>query len=225
MAIRFSCSCGQQITARNDYAGKRVQCNNCKKVQTVPGQRGGVPTKLSTSRPTVAPPPPPPPAPPLSVPPLPPTLVSESAPLAAPVAPPVPRSESPLLAQPVTGSTVLRAAPPATMTGQDPRLAGVRFRCLCGGEYQARQEHAGQPARCPCCGEVLFIPARAAATAGPVLAARERPDRYQPRQEGLSMGMRLGIVGLVLLLLAAAGYGAWAFYFKDKADDLKLKRA
>jgi len=39
MAIRFSCDCGQPITARNEYAGRRVQCKSCKKVQTVPGRR------------------------------------------------------------------------------------------------------------------------------------------------------------------------------------------
>ena len=206
MAIRFSCSCGQMIAARNEYAGRRVQCNACKKVQTVPAQRGGVPTKLSTSRPTVAPPTPPPP-------------------VAPPVAPPVTHTESPLLAQPVTGSTVLRSAAPATMLAQDSRTAGVRFRCLCGAEYQARQEHSGQPARCPYCGEVLFIPSRSAASSGPVLAARDRADRYQPRREGLSTGLRLGLVFLVLLLLGAAGYGAWEFYFKGKAEEVKRERA
>ena len=211
MAIRFTCSCGQPISARDEYAGRRVQCNGCKKIQTVPGQRGGVPTKLSTSRPAPTTPPPAAAPPTLAVPP----------PLVLPLAP---HSESPLLAHPVTGSTVLRVAAPVTMTASDPRTALVRFRCLCGGDYQARPEHAGKPTRCPRCGEVLFIPDRAAAATGPVLAARERTGRYAPAARGLSLGARLGVAFLVLLLLGAAGYGAWEFYFKGVAADVKKER-
>ena len=211
MAIRFSCVCGQPISARDEYAGRRVQCNACKKIQTVPGQRGGVPTRLSTSRPAPATPPP--------VAALPPTLAVPP-PLAAPVPP---HSESPLLAHPVTGSTVLRVAAPVTMTASDPRTALVHFRCLCGGDYQARPEYAGEPTRCPRCGEVLFIPDRAAGAAG-VVAARERSNRYGPSARGLSLGARLGVAFLVLLLLGAAGYGAWEIYFKRVAADVKKER-
>lgn len=205
MAIRFSCTCGQSITARSDFAGRRVQCNACKKVLTVPGKRSSVPTKLSTARPeppaTVAPPP-------------------------APLAPPVvlaPQSVGPLLAQPV-GSTIVRPSAGATMNlAPEPRTTGIRFRCVCGADYQARPEHAGEPARCPRCGEVLFIPTRAAASlpGRPVLAARNRADQFAPKKDRGALWARLAIAAVVVLLLGAGGYSAWAFYFKDMAKTVR----
>jgi hypothetical protein len=106
-------------------------------------------------------------------------------------------------------------------------VSGVRFRCACGAEYQAQPEHAGEPALCPRCNDVLFIPSAAAvARAGgkPVLASWDRRGQYRPKSELWAQLARLG-VGLVLLgLLAAGGYGAWTFYFKDiakKADRQK----
>ncbi len=37
MSIQFACSCGQQLAAREEHAGKRVKCTACGEVQTVPG--------------------------------------------------------------------------------------------------------------------------------------------------------------------------------------------
>src|SRR5437016_14684566 len=39
MAIKFNCDCGQTITARDEYAGRKVQCVGCKKVHVVPGEK------------------------------------------------------------------------------------------------------------------------------------------------------------------------------------------
>src|SRR5262245_3469800 len=37
MSIQFACACGQQLAAREEYAGQRVKCTACGEVQTVPG--------------------------------------------------------------------------------------------------------------------------------------------------------------------------------------------
>jgi len=131
-------------------------------------------------------------------------------------------SAVPLTAGPaqMAGSTVLRppAGSPATMLTRP--TVGVRFRCACGADYQARSEHAGKPVVCPRCNDVLFIPSPAAVSrAGgkPVLASRNRRDQYQPKPEGWSPLVRLGVVLGVVLLLGAGAYGAWAVYFKDVA--------
>jgi len=34
----------------------------------------------------------------------------------------------------------------------------ISVRCRCGGEFAAKDEHAGRRARCPTCGDVLVIP-------------------------------------------------------------------
>src|SRR5262249_53983969 len=106
---------------------------------------------------------------------------------------------------------------PATMLTRP--VSGIRFLCACGAEYQAHPDHAGQPALCPRCNDVLFIPSAAASRAAgkPLAASRDRRDQYRPKTEGLSPLARFGIVLGVLLLLAASGYGAWALYFKDIA--------
>jgi hypothetical protein len=36
MTIRFACECGQQLSAKDEYAGKRVRCSGCGEIQTVP---------------------------------------------------------------------------------------------------------------------------------------------------------------------------------------------
>src|SRR5262249_32355645 len=37
MTIQFACACGQQLAAREEYAGKRVKCTSCGEIRTVPG--------------------------------------------------------------------------------------------------------------------------------------------------------------------------------------------
>jgi phage FluMu protein Com len=37
MTIKFACACGQQLAARDEFAGKRVKCTACGGVRTVPG--------------------------------------------------------------------------------------------------------------------------------------------------------------------------------------------
>lgn len=41
--IRFACECGQQLSAREEYAGKRVRCSACGEVQTVPSAEPAAP--------------------------------------------------------------------------------------------------------------------------------------------------------------------------------------
>src|SRR5205085_618144 len=136
MAIRFSCDCGQTITARSEYAGRKVQCVGCKKILVVPGgDKKGAPA--------AARPPAPPPEP---VEAAPPPLEAEPDPEFAPTL----RTPTPVLTPPATGL--------------------VRFRCACGADFQASGAHAGEPARCTRCGDVLFIPARSEPA-----AAGERP--------------------------------------------------
>src|SRR5262245_35122427 len=36
MSIRFACPCGQQLSAQEQYAGKRVRCSACGEIHTVP---------------------------------------------------------------------------------------------------------------------------------------------------------------------------------------------
>src|SRR4051794_5366050 len=40
MPIRFTCECGQPLTARDEIAGKRVRCTACEAVVTVPEEDG-----------------------------------------------------------------------------------------------------------------------------------------------------------------------------------------
>src|SRR5688500_11717051 len=65
MAIRFNCDCGQTITARSDFAGRKVQCVACKKILVVPGERKTT-TSSRPSMPTSSAAPPPAPASPSS---------------------------------------------------------------------------------------------------------------------------------------------------------------
>ena len=37
MAIVFSCGCGKQLQAKEEYAGRRIRCPKCQKVLTIPG--------------------------------------------------------------------------------------------------------------------------------------------------------------------------------------------
>src|SRR5262245_45363252 len=36
MAISFSCACGKQLRAREQFAGRRMKCPDCQKVLTIP---------------------------------------------------------------------------------------------------------------------------------------------------------------------------------------------
>ncbi len=203
MAIRFNCDCGQTITARDEYAGRKVQCVGCKKVLTVPGgKKPAASTPVPTSKPT------------------------EPAPEPAPEANPFFGQETLNTAfdpvPPVPGPAPVITTPPAPSAAPPPRAASpgvVRFRCLCRAEYQARREHAGQPTRCPRCGEILFIPA--SASPEPATAAVDRPDRYVPRPEGTSFGVKVLVVLLVLALTAGGGFAAWALYFHKVAERVR----
>src|SRR5581483_4342514 len=68
MAIRFNCDCGQTITARSEYAGRKVQCVGCKKILVVPGTKPAASPSPppSAAKPTA--PPPRPAAPPVPAP-------------------------------------------------------------------------------------------------------------------------------------------------------------
>src|SRR5581483_7268307 len=36
MTIRFACTCGQQLAARDEYVGRQVRCTSCSEIMTVP---------------------------------------------------------------------------------------------------------------------------------------------------------------------------------------------
>src|SRR5438128_1249833 len=129
MAIKFNCDCGQTITARDEYAGRKVQCVGCKKVHVVPGEKK--PATQEAPRPPA--PRPPAPLPPKPVPPPPPeaaeTLMQEPA-------SPAPWPETPMMAvpdfedEPLAPSTPVRPAPTAAA-----RTDVLRFRCACGADF------------------------------------------------------------------------------------------
>jgi hypothetical protein len=37
MPLLFSCQCGKQLRAPEEFAGRRIKCPNCQEVVTVPG--------------------------------------------------------------------------------------------------------------------------------------------------------------------------------------------
>ncbi len=210
MPIRFACGCGQPIAARDEYAGRRVQCIRCKRVLTVPAP--GAPQAPAAPRPQGAKT----------------QLVLPAGPEArAEAAPPRRPAAAKTQLAPV-GSTVIRqpGAAPATVLAAP---VGVRFRCACGAQYQARPEHAGEPTHCPRCGDVLFIPAAGAARAAgrPAAASHDRADQYADPDAAAPRSARTRLLGalLVLLLLGGGGYGAWAFYFSGLTDRVKKQEA
>ncbi len=214
MAIKFNCDCGQTITARDEYAGRKVQCVGCKKVHVVPGQKQ--PAARAAPRPPAAVPPKPLPPPRDSE--MAETMMPEPARTAIPEPPP--RAEMPLMAMPAEEDEGLapllppsRSAPVAA-----PRTDMLRFRCACGAEFHARPEFQGEPTRCTRCGEVLFIPTRqmVARTDGrPVKVAFDREDRYRPYREPGAGLMGFLTVLLVLLLMGGGAFAYWEFYLKD----------
>ncbi len=38
MAIAFSCACGKQLRARDEFAGRKIRCPGCQTVLTIPAQ-------------------------------------------------------------------------------------------------------------------------------------------------------------------------------------------
>jgi hypothetical protein len=178
MLIRFTCECGQTITARADFAGRKVQCVACKKVQVVPaGQESVAPSapapgeRLASVPPLVAVPP--------SVPPRPADQTMDY---------PAPRPPAPANVAPQAGL--------------------VSFRCGCGSVYQARGENAGQPTRCPRCSDVLFIPGHEQAPGVPVLVTHDGPKRYRRPVKETALYLKVLAVLVVLVLIggALAGY-------------------
>jgi hypothetical protein len=77
MPIRFACTCGKQLQARDEYAGRRIKCPNCEALLNIPAG-------------SAAPAPPPPAAKPPALPPLPKSAVTPkppALPVPAPAAP------------------------------------------------------------------------------------------------------------------------------------------
>ncbi len=221
MAIKFNCDCGQTITARDEYAGRKVQCVGCKKVHVVPGQKRSAAPAAPPPRPV------PPPEPDLVE-----TMMMEPARTAAPeqAEPAFAYEDAPAReAMPVEEAEARFPTSPSRPAAAAARTDVLRFRCACGAEYHAQPEFAGEPTRCMRCGEVLFIPSRqtAARTGGrPVKVGFDRDDRYKPKREA---GSGLLTFLAVLLLLGMMGGGAfayWQFYLKDfKANEPKTPRA
>jgi hypothetical protein len=216
MAIKFNCDCGQTITARDEYAGRKVQCVGCKKVHVVPGERK--PATQAMPRPAALRPPAP--LPPLSPPPGP-SEAAETLIAPPPTVPPPPvQYESPPLGTPDFEDEKPAPPPPSRPAPVVPagRADVVRFRCACGSEFFAKPEFAGEPTRCTHCSEILFIPTRQAAarTDGrPVKVGFDRGDRYQPPRESDSRWMGALIALLTLLLMGGGAYAYWEFYLKD----------
>src|SRR5206468_5989588 len=108
-------------------------------------------------------------------------------------APPIEPEPEPELAPTLRAPTpVLTAAP----TGF------VRFRCACGADFQASSAHAGEPARCTRCGDVLFIPARSEvsrADVRPVKASFDQKNRYKPGKDPSASSSGALLALLVLL--------------------------
>jgi hypothetical protein len=191
MAIRFTCACGQTITARSDFAGRKVQCTACKKIHVVPGgSESARATQLGEDF----------------------DPGDEAPPRPAVRLEPTLEETGPLLAQPAQEPEPAR---PVDATGNH------HFRCACGGAYQARSEHAGQPTRCPRCAEILFVPTAESvrqASGRTVLAAHDRGDRYQRTRypDRAYAGVLVAI--LALLILGSGGYAYWEFYLREESE-------
>jgi hypothetical protein len=54
MTIQFACNCGQQLAAREEFAGKRVRCTSCGEIRTVPDRAANKPP-TRTAAPPAAP--------------------------------------------------------------------------------------------------------------------------------------------------------------------------
>src|SRR5262249_24004629 len=56
MAIRFVCECGQQLSAREEYAGKRVKCTACQTLLIVPSPEDEAPAPKRSPQASAKPP-------------------------------------------------------------------------------------------------------------------------------------------------------------------------
>jgi hypothetical protein len=79
MPIRFACSCGKQLQARDEYAGRRIKCPNCEAVLSIPDGAAAPAPPAATPKPPAKPP---------ALPPLPKSAVT-------PKPPPVPPKTAP----------------------------------------------------------------------------------------------------------------------------------
>jgi hypothetical protein len=121
-------------------------------------------------------------------------------------------------------------------------VALVHFNCTCGRRLKARQEDAGEEIECPDCGRTLRIPVhdidQAPPVAEPGLRApaetflsqtvtpwpdaetrRRGADGPDPRDEKVGSGLSV----LVLVLVLAAGLGAWWYFVPSMRDAVRAQ--
>src|SRR5262245_16589775 len=127
MSIPFGCTCGKQLLAKDEFAGKKLRCPGCGKILTIPSP----PYRTSEVSPTA-----PPAKPPVRSAPAP---IQRAASVPEPAPPPPPRAPEPPPPPVVPSSSEDSPVTPLA----PPRPALVNFPCVCGRQLKARQEDAG----------------------------------------------------------------------------------
>ncbi|MCC6416798.1 MAG: hypothetical protein IT429_00960 [Gemmataceae bacterium] len=129
MPISFGCTCGKQLQAKDEFAGKRMKCPGCGRILTIPGS-------------PATPPPEPEPEPPI-------LQIARR---------PAPPFEEPPLLHLVRHEPPPAAAAPAPSVLPAPGRVLVGFVCICGRRMKSFHEHAGEEVECPDCGRELTVP-------------------------------------------------------------------